>query len=300
MNYSTEALMTTKKFVLTERDIQVIYALNDYRYLNTSQIHRLLFSTNKTMQSARRRLSYLFHAKYIGRATSYAQPGNGSSDLIYFLDSNGNRLLKGMNIKISSSKKTKKVKHLFMQHALELSEFRIKLTQGADQLSNLYIEKFIPDFQLKSNILKISGMHRYLLFRQITHPITQKKYVVYPDAAIVLNSHDIRRLFFLEIDRGTEGLTYIKDKLIGYNLYFKSDLYQEHGDFSKFTILFQTTSHKRAKNMRQTLLEVQGEHSVRIAVKEDITKQSLLLGKVWLTHTNDYRSIIKANTGQSA
>jgi hypothetical protein len=68
---------------LTERDLDILLALNRYRYLRTNQVKRLIFPDNSTLQSTRRRLRCLFHNGYVGVITPFAKAGQGSSESAY-------------------------------------------------------------------------------------------------------------------------------------------------------------------------------------------------------------------------
>ena len=76
-------------FLLTERDVEILRALNRCRFLQTGQINRAVFPGNATLQSARRRLRFLFHHGFVGRIQLYAPPDGGSAETAYHLDAAG-------------------------------------------------------------------------------------------------------------------------------------------------------------------------------------------------------------------
>ena len=66
----------------------------------------------------------------------------------------------------------------------------------------------------------LTGKHIYKLYSELKHPVNKKNYIVYPDALIILQAKGqqhskYRRLYFLEIDRGTMDLGRIQNKVIG-------------------------------------------------------------------------------------
>lgn len=284
-------------FHITERDIEILKAVNRCRYLKVEQVKRLVFPENKSKQSCQKRLKYLYHGKFLGRIVPFVQPGHGGESTAYFLDKNGAELLIENGEEIYSYTKSGKVKHIFLQHALDLSEFRINLELSLkdNAFKNLYLRQFIADFEVKSNAEKLTGMSKYKLWSQLSHPVNHQKYVVYPDSKIVLKvkEKDIQRLFFLEIDRGTESLNVIRDKVIGYNLYRNAKVFQKFGKFDGFRVLFQTSSEKRAKNMRKALTDLEGEDLVWITDVSKVNEGSVLKEPIWINEKWEYKQILK-------
>lgn len=291
--------MTIKNFRLVERDIDILKALNEYRYLSTNQIHALIFSGNTSLQSARRRLRYLYQAKLVGRAFSYSEPGNGAESMVYFLDRKGCETLNQIGVTTHFYKKAKQVKQLFLNHALALSTFKIHLVRAITRLPEIELETFIPDFELKRNSKSKTGLQRYLSYREVAHPVHSRSYTVYPDAVIVLASGNIKRLFFLEVDRGTEAMRVIRDKVIGYGIYLQSGMAVEYGDFNSFQVLIQTTSPKRENNIQVALSDMEGRKFVRTTSQELVNDESVLNGQIWLNYKNEHRSILKAGAKQA-
>jgi len=282
---------TNKNFQLTDRDIKIIEYVNDYRYLQTGQIHRLCFANNSTMQSARRRLRILNRFGYLGRVEPYYQIGKPRPDTAYYIKKKGCDLLSGMGI-VPKYWSKPKVKQQFLQHAIELSEFRIVL-EAALEDTDIELTKFIADFEIKPQIDNSFGKHRYKLYSEIKH-INKKSYVVYPDALIVLKVNDREGLYAFELDRGTESITtVIRNKIIGYNLYHKKQLFKKYGNFPGFKVLFQTNSPKRAKNIREILTDQEGENLVLITSSDQVNKDTILNKPIWMDHNHEKRNLFK-------
>jgi hypothetical protein len=286
-------------FALTERDFAILEALNRFRFLRTSQIKHLLFSENKTVQSTHRRLKYLFHNKYVGRVTPYVQYGQGNTETAYFLDKKGIELLKENDIDIYpySYHKPGQVRFKFLHHSLDISEFRVYLEIALKDHLVVELKRFVTDFEMRLHIGQAVGKKRYRLYDEIIHPVNKQTYIVYPDALIIFTGkgeyQKFQRLFFLEIDRGTEGLTKIKDKVIGYNLYREQKIFTKYGKFPDFTVLFQTSSEKRAGNMRDYLTDVKGTELVWITDHTKVNEDTILQEKIWKNHELEMKSIVK-------
>lgn len=282
-----------RNFIFTDRDLLILKALNNYRYLKTSQIKRLVFADNSTLQSTRRRLRFLENHRFISKVTPFFQLGKGKPELAYFLDKTGVDYLTELGLSSKFWRKAKDVKHIFLEHALDLSDFRINLELALEQKSQVFLDTFIADFEMRAQSDKSLGKNRYKLYSKVLHPINRESYVVYPDALIILSSGHHKQLYYLEIDRGTEGLKQIRDKLIGYNLFYKKELFKKYGDFHGFKVLIQTSSPKRALNIRNTLLEQGGESMVLVTSVEQVSQDSVLTGHIWIDDNNQKKSLLK-------
>ncbi len=284
-------------FTLTDRDVEILAALNRYRYLRTGQIKRLVFPGNTTLQSTRRRLKYLYHHHYVGRVVPFVRLGQDMPETAYYLDKAGTDFLAECGETVNAWPLAKQIKHQFLQHALDISEFRLQLEQAIDGNAVVSLHRFTADFEIKTHTEAAAGKHRYKLYAEHQHPVSRARYVVYPDALIVFRGkgefEKYQTLFFLEIDRGTEGLQRIRDKVIGYNQYLRQKVYKKFGEFESFRVLFQTTSEKRALNMREALLDLEGTDLVWITQVGQVDEGSILHGPIWMDSGRNVRSILK-------
>ena len=284
-------------FVLTDRDIEILRAVNRYRYLRTGQIKRLVFSENTTEQSARRRLKHLFHNGYLGRVMPFVRVGEGSSETAYYVDKAGRDILQQAGEEIAAYATGGQVKHQFLDHALDISEFHVHLELALSVHPTVEIHRFTADFEVKTHTANAIGKRRYKLFDEVAHPITKESYVVYPDALIVLKGkgslEQYQRLYFVEIDRGTEGLNVIKDKIIGYSLYLKQNVFAKFGKFKTFTVLLQTNSAKRAENIRHHLTGVDGSELVWVSDAGQVKQETIATSPIWQDHELKMRAILK-------
>lgn len=271
-------------FVLTERDLAILEALGHYRYLRTGQVSRLIFPASKTVQSARRRLKYLYHAGYVGRIQPMTDNALGHAEMAYFLELSGADLLDDDALPKFSRKGM--VKPLFLRHALDVSEFRLNLELAVHATPGIDLHRMVMDFELKSHTENAVGRRRYRLFDEVVDPIGKRKLVVHPDMLFVLKAETeqgrvFQRLFFVEIDRGTEGLRVIADKLTGYHLYKREGVFRKFGDFTDFRVLIQTNSEKRAMNIHELTGRFDGAVDAWATQDRLVTDESLLHDAIW-------------------
>ena len=277
-------------FRLTDRDYEVLKAVNRYRYLRTGQIKRLLFSEASTPQTTRRRLKNLADPgfRYLGKIEPYVQIGQGNAESAWYLDRGGEELLRACEVPLASysRRKSGQVKHHFLAHALELSEFRVKLELALRDYPFVELGRFVADFELKEHTGKAVGMSAYRLYKELRHPADRSRtYVVYPDALIILRGtgeyRSFQRLYFAEIDRGSETLSVLRDKVIGYSLFRSEGIFRKFGKFDRFRVLFLTTSPARAENIRKEITGTDGSDLVLISDTSKVTESTILTQPVW-------------------
>lgn len=289
--------MAPRNFILTARDFEILKAVSRYRYLQTNQIKRLLFAGNKDNQAARNRLRRLYDHGYLGRIQPYVRIGEGeNADIAYYLERKGHEQLEGEGVPIPNYATGAQVKHQFLQHALDVSEFRLNLELALADSPIVEIERFTADFELKPDTRKLIGKERYALYGTVAHPVTKQSYIVYPDALIILRGKgkhaDVRRLLFVEIDRSTEGLNAIKDKVTGYAIYKDRGLVSRHG-VADFRVLFQTNTEQRAQSIRRFLTGVDGTELVWITAAAQVTQDTIVTSPIWQDHELKTRAILK-------
>lgn len=301
MGSSTKPLAKFKRspdqvvFQMTDRDVAILQAINRYRYMRTTHIHDLLFSQNSSPQSARRRLRNLFHHGYLSRARPYVKVGEATPEIAYLLNTKGRDVLREHGEVVKYWRKGSEVKYQFLEHALSLSSFRVKLEKAVNKIDGLSIDKLIPDFEMRTEAAGYVGLNRYMLYRELTHPVNRKTYIVHPDALIELcyehNGKTASRLIFVEIDQGTQSLERIRDKVTGYVLARDQRLFAQYAGHGNFLLLFQTQSERRRQNILSTLVDHVGSGMVRVAFDADLSPESILTEPVWLDIAGDRKRL---------
>lgn len=297
-----KAVSSSVPLQVTERDTEIVRAVDRYRYLKTSQVRRLLFPESTTLQSARRRLRKLAHPgwRYLGRITPSGQIGEENAESAFYLDKAGFDLLVSMGEEptpFPRSRPGHSTGHAFLAHSLLISDFRISLELAIKSVPRLSLGRFVHDAELKTHLRRSLKKDAYKLYNLLPHPRGQKDYVVHPDALFVLAAPGKetvhQRLLFLEIDRGTESLRHLRDKTIGYHLLRAGNVYRKFGEFSGFRVLLATTSARRAQHIRQALVGLEGEDLVWTAALPAVSETTVLNGPIWLDHEGNERSILR-------
>lgn len=288
-----------KNFILQQRDIEILRSVNRYRYLQTGQIKRILFSGNTTEQSTRRRLGYLLEANLLGRLALPLSFDQKKPEAVYYLERDGAKFLELQNEDVFFYSKADEIKPIFLNHALDISEFRLNLEIALREHPTVELKTFIADFVLKANFHSFKGRWRYILYNQVLHKLKQKVYSVYPDALIILQGKgkykDYQKLYFLEIDRGTAGLRIIQEKVIGYTLFLEEGYFEKaFPGFKEFTVLLQTNSEPRAWNIRNKISTESGSDLFWITYSSKVNEHTIVSESIWIDDENKLRCIVKS------
>lgn len=286
-----------RRFRLTDRDREVVKALVRFRYLRTGQIHRLVFAPNAGLQMTRRRLRFLSAPEfaYLQKVDFFVSGATVRPESAFFLGPQGIALLGELGIPEPSYAldRSSRVRHRFLEHALALSEFRLQLELTLRTIPELELQRFVADFEVKEHLRNATSKERYKLYHAF--PDGPRRLVVYPDALVILRhtATDARRLYFLEIDRGTEGSEVIRDKAAGYHLYRERDIQKKFGDLPRFRVLLLAPSPKHADRLQRMLGGCKGEELFWVAAATEIHPDTILTAPVWTDSGGQRRSIFR-------
>lgn len=226
-----------QRMVLQARDIGIILAVYENRFLRRDQIERLFFKTTPTCNQ---RLQKLYQHKFLDRII---QPVDfGSSQAVYALDSVGAEVVAA---KIGASKnqinwtrRHNQIEHLFMNHTLAVSELNVALQQAF----RLREEK-----DVKLLFWKREG---FLPREKVQDPENpERRLSVIPDAFFGLETERGKLFFFVEVDMGTETLDRFRTKIVAYREYWKTGAFSNRYTYRNFRVLTVTNGIQRLNNL---------------------------------------------------
>ena len=280
---------------LTERDLEILNAINNARYMTAPQIQALFWRSSRggkygNLKSCQRRLQQLTQHGLVRRIKQLVKRGEGSRPHIYALDRAGAQILSD-EIGIDPSEldwrpKNAEENYPFMQHLLDTNDFRIALTLACED-RNVFLVSWTDEKELKK---EEAYDHVFL-----TGPSggTQKVAVI-PDASFVIGIADRQGRFCVEIDRGTvtvsptawqqRGWT---QKIRAYLEYYQSGAYERRYQTRSFRVLTVTTSEERLQNMRKATEEVGGDARFWFTTFEQVKADTILTEKVWYRAVNE-------------
>ena len=279
--------------ILTERDRELLLSLLKYRYLSTSQVERLHFSSEQT---ATRRLRLLEGASYLATFT----PTASSVRLVALARKGADVVAEGLGVPLDqlgwTAKREQPKDYLFLKHFLAANDFRITLTQACAARPDLRLLGFIPE-QIGDDA---SGGDLKKHIREVTIDAANPRQKIShaPDGVFVLQRGEASALFFLEIDRGTEVLSNPDRGVLKHVRFYLSSLVsgsyqryqQEFGlaqPFKAFRALFVVPSDERLENIRRACgtATFSSDHAKRFLwlTTEEALSDSGLLGHEWVS-----------------
>lgn len=226
--YLTRARLRELAESLSERDFAVLWELCALRFASGSQLARLCFArADRTadLRAARRALLRLTRLNALNRLSRpVGGLHGGSASFVYYLGLTGQRLAMERGWLPQGRPRRPSVPgRLFVRHALAVAELHTRLVE-AERAGHFELLQREAEPHCWRNM---SGA------------------VLKPDSFIRLGTGDYELVFFIEIDRGTEGSRTIERQLERYLAYHRSGREQErHGVFPK--VLWLATDAERA------------------------------------------------------
>lgn len=215
---------------LSERDIAVARSVAEHRFLTAAHVEQLHFVEHASSESGsrvcRRVLARLARDRVLARlARRVGGVRAGSASYVYALGPVGARLLGRPSRVVEPSEQ-------FLNHTLAIADARLQL-------------------------LAASRTGRFELLRVEIEPRCWRRWlgvggareIVRPDLHVVTGSGEFEDLWFLEIDRGTEGPVALIRKCRAYEAYWRTGVEQQaHGAFP--VVVWVTPDEERARKIR--------------------------------------------------
>lgn len=259
---------------LTARDKQVIKAVNDFRLIRQDQIERLLFPSKNTAQV---RLRKLWEHKFIRRQFMPVRGGIQNSPILYEIDLLGVELLRnefGYSDADLRYTPRKNSSPQFIAHTLGLSEIRLAVELSCKN-NNLELKSWLDEKALKSDYDSVQ--------------VGRKLEVVLPDAYFAISIPNKGALhFFLEYDRGSENMKFIRKKMAAYVAYFRSGKAEKRYGTKLIRVLMvneggnsKADNSKRRNNLQAMTEQVRGNSHFYFTLMVAITMEDVIRKPIW-------------------
>jgi hypothetical protein len=242
---------------LTDRDKEIILAVEENRFLKRDQIERLFFGTTSACNA---RLVKLYQHRFLDRL--YLPVDLGSSQAVYALDRAGAEVVASERerpiSKIGWRRRHNRVEFFFLEHTVMVAE-----VNTAIQLA----------LRAKSDIELLAwSREAFLPTHRVQDPDDCESWLpVAPDAFFGLARPEGRSFFFVEADMGTETLDRVRRKLVAYREYWKSGAYREHYGFKNFRVLTVTSGPDRMANLVHVAQELGAKNMFLFALADSVS-----------------------------
>ena len=254
---------------IQKRDIDILKALLACRYLSTSQIQRVFFRNNRSVVCSRLNKK-LLPQKIV--CQHYPKVRFQNTEAIYSIGSEGAKILKeklGVDARVNLGSPS--FSSLFLNHLLEINEFWIALRDACQPGNgNCTLVSWWTEHKIRKKIQPTGE----------TTPI--------PDSRFILQYRDESRgSFFLEIDRGSERMQVIQNKVRAYLKYYLSGRQKMDYGFKKFRVLVVVPDRTRLEKVLKASAEAGANNMFLFGIRKDVTPKSIL-GRVWVTPRDFY------------
>jgi hypothetical protein len=277
--------------------------LYKYRFLTISQFGRIAgFQRYHTAEVLRdlERWGMIGYFGYTGI------PGHGRTPKVYFVKRKGFELLRFETTLIDETAHFSEVNKgstwtVLMAHRLKIIDMLLAVEIALRIRPHVRMVNVFVEYRM----VKRGGV----MVRETTdfvddEAVSENKLV--PDAAFILENFETnkRRLFFLEVDMGTERIVSpmtwdtratIKHKFCQYDRYLQSKRYQQtyqaYGQFDFFIMLFLTIGAERVDNIRQELSSLPGVFAPYYRITTFEKAMGDFLGPIWNSRVNSDTNI---------
>jgi hypothetical protein len=230
--------------MLSDRDIAIIELMWECEGIMARRQIENLFWAGRNRSGARQRLRLLYDHKYLNQPSDRRQCNN-APEHIYWLDSLGYELV-GIESKNPKLKRIKTFNPMMLRHHLQVVDVRLKVMGDVKMIKDLRLGEWIGENQFRVRTPQIQQKDKK----------GKRSQGIIPDGFFSLwngfHAAPGRQQVFgylVEVDRGTEDLGRIKDKLKRGALYVDSRDYKERTGLSSGRFLMITTGWERAENM---------------------------------------------------
>ena len=183
-----------------------------------------------------------------------------------------------------------------IEHALMVTECACRLVESLRDCDDVEVPSLeplgLPFYSAYTVGVPSARRHEH---RFVTH-----HQGVRPDLVFALRDAVGRacRLFFVEVDRGTEGVAKIEQKLWAYSAYSTAaDAPHRHygTDIDDIRVLFVASSRRRIHSIRDRLSSNPGFSLLAMAVAEDLfgSAKNFVLDPVWMVPDGSWRPLIR-------
>lgn len=256
---------------LTDRDRQVVQAVNDCRVLTQDQLERLFFGSQTRAQA---RLWLLWQHGFLRREFLPVRGGIQNSPTLYVLDARGAELLQSdLGYNLSQVRYSRKpLSYPFLQHTLGLNDIRIAIVLAC-QRRGYALKTWLDERDLKADYDKV---------RVGSHWVA-----VIPDGYFAVRVLSGVVHFFLEFDRGPERLAVFRRKVEAYLAYYRGGGMASRFGTDRIRVLTVTeggeslAGRERLANVKAVTEQAGGRSRFWFSSLEQVMGEDALAAPIW-------------------
>ena len=268
--------------VITEQNLLVLRTLAKYYVLSRAMIQEYCFPHVKSARSVCERLRKLKNAGYISQASMEVVVRGQNAVPVYHPNKKtaetlaayyGDAAYKNIFCKPPSGR--------LLFHWLEISKMHRVVDLAVELSNDISMPEFYNEWEpINKDALKSN--QRFSLYSEIQK---EPSIVCAPDAGFLIEKGDRRKVFYMEIDRGTDSIKRIcSKKPRGFARLQELNLHFEHfptATVDEFSVLFVTTTEYRRDSLLERFQDIGGNLLWKFATYSDVTPDSFFFKPVW-------------------
>lgn len=296
---------------MTERDVEILRQLARFRFLSSTQIHRLV---GGSAQQVLRRLRAGYDHGHIERPRAQVAEfahfhDDGNRPLAYALATRGARVLAnhgyGAIDRLDWTTKNSRATSDFLAHTLETADVMIgfEIACRDESTPRLVDHHALLPYLPESTRTDDDPFRLDVSVRHAGHDVG---IAVIPDRLFSLFVDTSSRLNFgLELDRGTMdirskqlvGKSSFRRKLLGYWQAYRDQVHTERWGFKAFRVLTVTTSDARIKTMMEVQREIVGAQGSNMFLFTTLERYRVHspFDSIWLSGKGETVSLLPAS-----
>lgn len=269
----------------SDRSLLVLKALAAYYTLARAQIQALsgFRGGANDDRACRKLLLKLLQAGLVNKtAMQVVNPGMGAPAPVYYPSRKGLEYLAcetGEDRWLSACCLTPNWQHLY--HWTQVAEFHIRLDLAVAVQSGVTVERWLGEWDLADPQAR-EPEKRYRLFTLLRE---QPRLVANPDAGFLLSYRGFKKVYFLELDRGTSSIAQIAaSKPAGFAEMARQQLHKRcfpQSTVNHFSVLLVTTTPTRRDLVRKALASKDGAALWKCCAWADVTPERLLFEPIF-------------------
>ena len=258
---------------LMARDRRLLKAVNDCQALQVGHVRTLLFNSASPTYG---RLKKLADHGYLERHyITQVAAAPAASPMVFTISKLGAEVLAatyGYDSDDFNFAGRGVLNWKNLQHILATNDVRVATTRACEDTPGFELLEWRNEalFRAQTDYVYITNRNG----RRVKKP-------VYPDGYCVLATPKGQAHCFVEVDRGTEGLSQFGGQISIYQEYMLSGLYQERFQTSSLRILVVTTTVKRMDNLRRATAKAGGKDRYWFSTFAQVTPAAVLSQPIW-------------------
>lgn len=276
---------------MTRRDREILKAVNDCQALQVEQVQTLFFGSPSPTYG---RLKKLADAGYLERHyISQVAVAPAASPLVFTLSRLGATVLAASYSYTHEDFQFASAQVLnwkSLQHLLAVNRVRVALTRACQVLPGFGLVEWRSErhFRARPDYISLGA-----------RGAASTKKPVLPDGYCLIRTPLGSAHCFVEVDRGTEGLSQFSGQIAIYQAYMTSGGYQARFQTTSLRILVVTTSPRRLENLRRATARAGGQARYWFTTFDRLEPQSILTQAIWQkTKGEGYHPLVAVDVSQ--